>query len=262
MSSKGKSRTVQSVDTACKVIKALKELDGAGVTELANHTGVTKGTIHCHLATLNENELVCKEDDKYRLSLRFLELGEYTKQNIDILNIVKPEIRNLADEHDARTQFVVEEHGRGVFVKHYVASSSHVPLPPKLPGITFSLHGTSSGKSILAFLPEERVDEIISMHGMDQLTENTITDKQQLYDELAEIREQGFALNDSENQHGLRAVGAPILDPNNYPLGAISISMPASRMPGEKFHSEIPEIVLNTVNVIEVNVNIRMNTQE
>lgn len=256
----GQSRTVKSVDTACQILSLLKELNGAGVTELANHVGISKGAVHCHLATLVENELVVKENDTYSLSLRFLEFGDFAKRNIEILEMVKPELQSLAEENDARSQFVVEEHGQGVYVTHYIAESSHVPLAPIQQGGHFSLHCTSSGKSILAFLPKDRIEEIIAMHGLSQTTDHTITDYDRLMDELEEIRDRGVALNDRENQPGLRAVGAPIRDANGYPLGAISVSMPASRMKDDKFHSHMPELVRDAANVIEVNANIQMNT--
>lgn len=255
-------RTVKSVETACGIIGALRELDGAGVTELSTHLDMAKGTVHCHLTTLREQGFVCKDHDAYRLSLRFLELGEYARNDIEVLDVVRPELADLAEDHDARTQFVVEEHGQGVFVSHHVAESSHMRLAPIQTGGRFSLHCTASGKAIMAFLPQQRIDDIVSTHGLNQPTENTIADYETLTAELEEIRERGVAFNDGENRPGLRAVGAPIHGPDDRPLGSISISMPASRMKDDRFYEEIPEAVKDTANVIEVNARIQLNTAQ
>jgi len=101
-------------------------------------------------------------------------------------------------------------------------------------------------------MPRERVDQILNQHGLPQVTENTITDRQELFDELDTVREQGFAIDNEERVDGVWCIGAPIKSEGNV-LGAVSVSGPTNRMKSERFDDGIPEMVRSTANVIEVN---------
>ncbi|MFB6270828.1 MAG: IclR family transcriptional regulator, partial [Halobacterium sp.] len=116
------------------------------------------------------------------------------------------------------------------------------------------LHGAALGKAILAHLPEERVDAIVDRHGLPALTENTITDRDVLRDELADVRERGMAFDDEERLDGLRSVAAAVTSPDGDVLGAISIAGPTTRLQDERFREEIPEVVRSAVNVIDLNL--------
>lgn len=89
---------VQAVETTIQILEALKELNSASITELANHLNLTKGAIHNHVSTLKEHRFVVEEDDQYELSLRFLIFGEYVRNNDILYRIGKPEVEALAEE--------------------------------------------------------------------------------------------------------------------------------------------------------------------
>lgn len=253
----GSIRTVQAVDTAFRIIDTLQEFDGAGVTEIADHLDLSKGAVHGHLATMRQRNFVRKENGEYELSLKFLEKGEYLKDRIPIIDIAKPELQNLAEEHHARAQIVGEEHGTCVFLACCVIDGPHALAPPIRVGGRSNLHSIASGKAILAYLPEERIREIVRGRRLERVTEHTTTDPDQLLDELEEVRNQGFAFNDEESQVGLRAVGAPIRDQEGDVIAAVSVSMPVSRMDDERFYDEMPGAITNAANVIEINAQVR-----
>lgn len=244
-------RTVQAVQFSCDVIDALKELNGAGVTEIANHLDVSKGAVHTHLATLESNELVKKGDNEYRLSLRFLDLGEYVRNQIDIYSVVQEEIDRLAENSGEVAQFMIEEHGRGVYL--YKSIGENAVQTASYVGTRNPLHCTALGKSILANVPEERVHKIIDRHGLPAQTPNTITDRQELLEQLETVRERGLAFDREEVFKGLQCVAAPVLDQEGEVIGAVSVTGPKSRMQGEYLESEVAEMVQHTSNVIEVN---------
>ncbi len=245
------SRTVQSVDTACRILDALESLDGAGVTELADHLGQSKGAVHTQLATLAEHGFVVNEDGTYRLSLRLLELGEYTRRSVPMYDVATPKLDELAEDTGTRAQLVIEEAGQAVPV--YIARPQRALAPPTGIGERECLHCIASGKAMLASLPESRVDEIVDEHGLPARTSETITTRAELDEELARICERGVALNDEEKVPGLRSVGAAIRGQDGSILGAISVSGPTSGLEDEAFREEIPTLVSNAANVIEVN---------
>lgn len=246
-------RRVQSVGTAMEIIEFLEEREGAGVTEIAAHLGLTKGTVHTQLATLRERGFVVKRDENYHLGLRFLELGENAKKRLSVPDVAKRELDTLAEETDTRTQLIVEENGMAICI--YLARGPSAILPPTDVGYREYLHCIASGKALLAHLPEERVESIVSKHGLVARTESTITDRESLFETLAEVRERGYALNDEEKLRGLRAVGAPIIGQDGTPLGAISVSDTTRNMPDERFHEEFPDRIMSAANIIEVNYN-------
>jgi DNA-binding IclR family transcriptional regulator len=244
-------RKVQAVQTSCDVLDALQELDGAGVTELAEYLDVSKATVHGHLATLYDNEYVVKSDGEYRLSLRFVDFGTHAKQSVDVYEVAGEEVDRLADETGEVAQLMVEEHGRGVYLhksvgENGVQTASYV-------GDRRYLHCTALGKAMLAHLPETRVDEILDRHGMPRKTENTTTDRDALKDELESVRDRGVAFDSGEIFKGLRCVAAPVTGHDGALYGAISVSGPTSRMKGPRFEEEIPETVLGAANVIQIN---------
>ena len=247
----GGGRRVQAVQISCDIVEALRRLEGAGVTELASELDLSKGTVHTHLATLYDNELVVRDGDEYNLSLRFVTLGEFAKGNVDIYGTAVQETEALAEECGEVAQFMVEEHGQGVYL--HKARGENAIQTASYAGYRKHLHCTALGKAILAHLPRERVDEIVERHGLPPQTDRTITDEATLHEELGRVREDGVAYDDEEILQGLRCVAAPIVDHRGVLHGSISVSGPVSRMKGSRFREELSDLVRGAANVIEVN---------
>jgi len=249
-------RTLKTVTTATKVIDALADLDSAGVTEVAGRLGLSKSTAYTHLQTLEAAGLVTKHGTDYQLSYKFLQLGEYVKYRSLLYQVGKAEVDRLADETGQYCHLVTEENGQGVNL-YKIRGETAVGDEYQAAKLRNRdrLHMTAAGKSILAVLDRERIEEIIEMHGLPRWTEHTITDPDALFEVLSDIRERGYAYNDEEEVDGLRAVGAPICGPEGQVLGSLSISGPTSFLQGETFRQTIPERVTSAANVIEVNIN-------
>jgi DNA-binding IclR family transcriptional regulator len=107
---------------------------------------------------------------------------------------------------------------------------------------------------ILANLSRSRVEQIIDRRGLPQVTENTVTSREKLYEELEEIRDREFAFNKEESVSGLRAVGVPVMTPQGDVLGTLSVSGPSNRLQDDWFHQELLKLLLGTVNEIEFKI--------
>ncbi|AUV80451.1 IclR family transcriptional regulator [Salinigranum rubrum] len=243
---------VQSIVNTFAIVEALRELDGAGVSELAAHLDTPKSTVHNYLSTLEQEEYIVKEDGVYQVGIRFLELGAYARNRRQIFEIAKPEIDRLAAETGELANLLIEEHGRGTYLQR-VRGENAVQVEAHV-GTRVSLHSTALGKAILAFMPRERVDEIIDRHGLEQTTPKTVSSREELYEALEDVRDSRYALDDEERIKGLRCVAAPILSNDDRVLGAVSVSGPSNRIRGTRFREELPNKVLEAVNVIELNV--------
>lgn len=243
---------VKSVETTFRIVEELHDSGGAGVTELAEALSFPKSTVHNHLQTLERNEYVLNDDGTYRVGCRFLELGAHARDRRPIYEVARPEIERIAEETGELSGVVVAEHGRGVFVHR--AKGDRAVHVDTYAGKRIYLHGAALGKAILAHRSEGRLDDVIDQHGLPALTENTITDREALRAELAEIRETGVAFDDEERLNGLRSVGAAVTSPNGEVLGAVSVAGPTTRLQDDRFREEIPEVVRSAVNVIDLNL--------
>lgn len=259
----GSPRTLKTVSRAFDVVRALEELDGAGVTELADHLDLSKSVAYNYLSTLREEKYVVKEGDTYRLSLQFLLVGEYVRYQNILYRIGKSELEELAETTGEFAHLATEQHGLGVNL-YKVSGEKAVGSEYQVNKLQRAdyLHFSATGKAILAHLPRERVEWIIDKYGLPAKTENTITDRDALFEELATIRERGYSLNDEEEIKGLQAIGAPVTNRHGRVLGSISVSGPVRRMKRSDYHEEIIESVINTANVIEVNVNMEESDDE
>lgn len=244
------SRTLQSTRTTLAVIETLRELGGARVTELAEEMGRSPSTVHGHLATLAAEEYVVKEGDTYVLGLKFLDLGDHVQNQKEAYRTAKSYAEQLADETECRAVFAVEENGRGVYLHTF--SGKHAVWHYSTVGKRFYLHQTAVGKAILSRLPEQRVDDIVDQWGLPAETDNTITDRERLFEELATIADRGFSFNREEQIDGVKAVGVPVTDRNDRVLGAFSVASPANRMTDEWFEEELPGIALGVANEFEL----------
>jgi DNA-binding IclR family transcriptional regulator len=251
MSSKESPRTVQAVQTALDIIEYLQEVESAGVTELADEVDRSKGTVHSHLTTLVQNHYLTKEDDEYQLSLRYLDLGETVKSRLGSYDVIRDELDDLAAESGELAQFATEEHGHAVYL--YKAHGENAVESASSIGKREYLHCISLGKAMLAYLPQERAEEIIDQNGLPRYTAQTITTHDALFEELAQIRDRGYAFDNEEKIEGLKCVAAPVIGPDDRVLGALSVSGPSSRMTGERFTEELPGMVSRSANVIEIN---------
>lgn len=243
---------VRTTARSFEILEFLRENHGAGVTEAATALDMSKGVVHNHLNTLEASEYIVKEDDEYRLSLRFLELGEYQRNQSRLYTIGREHVEELAAETGELVNLATEEHGRCVYL-HLSRGEQAVEVDIHA-GCRPPLHTTALGKAILAYIPEERTKEIIDAHGMQQSTKQSIGEIDELFSELGEVRDQGVAFDREERLPGLRCVAAPIKKNSGEVAGAISVSGPMTRLQGETFKQTLPDLVRSTANVIELNI--------
>ena len=171
--------------------------------------------------------------------LEFLDYGEHVRNRQRLYEIAAPQVQELADEINEMANLLFEEHGIGVFLLK-VNGDQAVNLDTHA-GMRVYLHTTALGKSILAHLPDRRVDAVLDQHGLPQAAEKTVTDRAALATEFAEIRERSYAFDDEERLHGLRCVAISITPTDGDVLGAISVSGPTSRLGEKRFTEDIPD---------------------
>jgi IclR family KDG regulon transcriptional repressor len=227
--------TVKSVARAMQILKLVSlKKEGSGVTELSNGVDINKSSVYRILSTLVKHGLVEQDTttEKYKLGYGVLELAASLLESIDLRKEAAPYLRELEQATNEVIHLVVYDQGEVVYIEKLDGTETlrmHSKIGRRAP-----IHCTGVGKAIVAYLPPGHVLDILERHGMPELTPKTITDRQTYMKELQEIREQGYALDDEENELGIICVSAPIFDQTGQAFAAVSVSGPKIRMSEER----------------------------
>lgn len=180
--STNQKRQVKTARTTLQVVEMIKELDGADVSEAAEHLDMSKSNIYKYLNTLESEGYLVKDDGSYQIGMKFLDYGEHVRNRKKLYKIAVPEVQELADETNEMANLLIEEQGVGVFLLK--ANSDQAVNLDTHTGMRVYLHTTALGKAILAYLLDGRVEEILERHGLPQVTEKTVTDQAELANNL------------------------------------------------------------------------------
>jgi DNA-binding IclR family transcriptional regulator len=245
----GTSGRIGSVERFSAVVDALRENGAMTSQAVADELDIAKSTAHAYLATMEDLEFVVHGTDGYALGLRLLDHGMYARDRIPVVGTAAEAVEQLANDTAEAVYLVVEEHGKAVYVD-YALGDRAVKTHARI-GTRSHLHSLASGKAILAHLSEDRVWEIVDDFGLPAKTENTISSPEELFEELASVRERGYAVNEHEAMVGTRAVATPIL-PGDDVVGAIAVAGPANRLTRDRLEDGVLGEVLATANEIEL----------
>lgn len=235
-----KVTTVQSVDRALVIIEVLQAHPrGLGVTELANHLDVAKSTIHRLLMSLMQKGFVKREEDseKYVLGLKLIELGETVSDRLDIRKIASPILQKLAEVTGETVHLVIMDHLEVVYIDK-TESAATIRMFSRV-GKRAPMHCTGVGKAILAYLPEDKLDQVLDEKPMKKFTETTITNKQEMREHLKLIRKRGYSIDNEEHEEGIKCAASPIFDHNGNVVAGLSVAGPIMRIDEKKMETFI-----------------------
>ncbi|MFC7203279.1 IclR family transcriptional regulator [Haloferax namakaokahaiae] len=244
-------RMVKSDETLLSIVEYLREADGAGVTEIANHLKLAKSTVYDHLVTMREYGFFVKRGQRYHLGLQFFSYGQYVRNQFKIYEAAKPVVDRLTERTGEMVWLIAHENGRIMYLYGHAGATDI--NANSLIGSWAYMHCNSAGKAILAHLDDSEVEQIIQRHGLPARTEYTTTDPDELRDELTTIRQQGFALNMGEDLEGIHAIGVPLLFDEEV-QGALAVAGPAHRVTRERCEEELAEQLFAARNDIELNL--------
>jgi IclR family transcriptional regulator, acetate operon repressor len=196
---------------------------------LAEQAGMPKSTVARLVEPLVSNGLL-----EYDAASREYRLGSYTAylggiylSGLDLRSVARPVIEGLGLETGEAVHLVIRD---GIEVIYIDKVDSRLPLRiDSRIGLRRPLYSTAVGKSLLAFEDESLLRETIA-GGFVAFTERTIVDEKRFEREIAQVRRRGFAVDDGENEAGIRCVGAPIFDQDGRVVAAISVSGPDTRV--------------------------------
>ncbi len=228
---------VQSIGRAFEIVEVLAADAPMTLSALARRSGLPLSTVHRLVGTLVSLGYVRADADKrYALGPRMIHLGERSGRMVS--HWALPYLTRLVDALGETANLAQLDGDRIVYVAQ--VPSRHTMRMFTEVGRRVHPHGTAVGKALLARLPDPQVEALVGRTGLPAHTPHTITTVARLHDELATIRDTGFAVDDEEQELGVRCV-AVALDAGTLRL-ALSVSGPVTRMTDDLVDRAVPDL--------------------
>jgi len=245
---------VQTIERTSLILDILGQSpQGISIRELSAKIKLPKGTTHRLLSSLSYFGYV-RQDSKtrnYFLGLKLVELGNLLLSQLDLRKEAEPFLRDLAERTKETVHMVFLDRGEIVYIDK--VELDHNPSGLRMAsriGLRNPAHSSAVGKVLLSHLSEEELNGLIKEKGLPKRTENTITDLIQLKEHLKAVRTQGYAIDDEENEKGIRCVAAPLYNEIGKVVAAISISAPAFRVTKKVIQESLKKEVMETASNI------------
>ncbi len=199
------------------------------LSDLCAVGGLTKTTTHRLLMALESEGLVVHDPitHLYRLGPALIVLGSRATFGNDLRTIVDPELEALADETGETATLEVLVDNRVLILSEYIGQ--HLVSVEAEVGTSWPAYATSTGKVLLAALPEEQRSQLL-LSPLTAITASTTTDPKELSEQMERAQSRGYATAVEELELGAAAVAVALRDPLGQVVGAISVGGPTSRL--------------------------------
>ncbi|WP_339164902.1 IclR family transcriptional regulator [Siminovitchia sp. FSL W7-1587] len=225
------------------VVKALQLLDyftegetDLSLREISERSGLPKPTAYRLLSSLEYMGFLTKnkhsdQDVRYRLGLKLLELGGIVADQLELRKVAKPLMKKLQADINETVHLVVREGNEAVYIEK-VESNHALRLYTRV-GRRSELSLGSGPKLLLAYMPKQEQEKVISQMSFERFTDNTVVDAEELLKKIEEIRSNGFSISYGEQDVGTVGISYPVYNRKGSVVAALSVSGPVTRLSGE-----------------------------
>jgi len=222
---------VQSLERALTILNKLSEYpDGLQIVRLSEQVGLSKSTVHRLLATLTNMNYVEKnaDTDKYKLGLQTLFLARNFLNSNTLVQTARPLLTKLSKEVNETIHLCIRDQEEVLYVDK-IESTQTIRMFSRI-GSRAPMYCTAVGKILLSGLDSDTQEDMLSKMVLTSKTPSTITSKESLREEISKVKQQGFALDNIENEKDLRCIAAPIYNHEGTIIASFSISGPSTRV--------------------------------
>jgi IclR family pca regulon transcriptional regulator len=212
------------------------------LSEIAQATGMTRATVRRFLLTLAHEGYVEITGKHFSLRPKILELGFSALSSMDLWDVVQPVINDLSERLSESCFAAVLDEESVIYVAR-ARPNRRVNVGISI-GSRVPAHCVSTGRVLLAALPEEQLHRYIEAMTLTKFTPNTITSKVQLRSVLEEVRQQGWSIVDQELEVGLRSLSVPVRDGSDQIVAALNVCCPSTRISLDEMKTRILAITL------------------
>lgn len=219
---------------AKKILDFISNLETAPtLKEISTGVEISKPTVLKILQTLEYCGFVRSvgTEKQYYLGSIFIKYGDKTTKSFDISNIAMPFLNELRDKTTEAVNLGILENNQ-IILLNRAKSSNSIRFDLELGG-SMNMYSSAMGKALLSTYSEEQLNHYLDQTALTPLTENTLTNRKDLLKELTQIKQQGYAVDNIENQDGIYCIGFPLIK-NDHIFGAFSISAPVFRVDNDK----------------------------
>lgn len=222
-------RRVRAVVHAGTILRAIADASRPlKASEISTRVGLSRTSVFHLLRTLEEERFVARdEDNRFRLSWALFELGGSIIETVELNRIMRRHLERLSEETSLASTLAILEGMHTLYLDRTQVDPRFTMIPA--PGRRGAVHATASGKTLLAFQPEDVIEHHLSQN-LKSFTNNTICDSSRLRVQLAQIRDQGFATNWQEHEIGVDSLAAPIFGFNGAIHASLVLVSPAHRI--------------------------------
>ena len=227
----GKARD-HTISNIVLILQELVESDKKlGMNELAERLGFSASVTHRLLRALAEENILSFEAESklYGIGAEFLRLAAVATNSSQILSVARRVMQELVRIADEAVCLNLFDEKKGMFTVLAVEQSSQALQYVVDVGKLHPLNAGASGKSILAFLPDTKVERILQRHSPTRVTGSTVTDLKALMSQLGDIRDRGFAVSFGERLEGAVGIACPVFDAAGQVCGSLQFTIPEHR---------------------------------
>ncbi len=220
---------IQVIDRAFDILELLSDVkEGMGVTEIANHIGLNKSTVHRILNAMASRGYIERASGKgvYRNGLKLVDLASVHLNSVELKTEARPLLRELTARMNLTTHLAILDGLDAVYIDKVDVETS-LRLYSQI-GRRISVHCSALGKCLLSGLSDQEVLDRLRKCDFRRHTANTLTHRQALMRQVEAVRERGYAVDDQEHEAGVRCMAAPIRDYRGKVVAAISLTGPAT----------------------------------
>lgn len=199
------------------------------LSEIAQATGMTRATVRRFLLTLAHEGYVQINGKHFTLTPKVLQLGFSALSSMDLWDVAQPVMNELSEKLSESCFAAVLDDQSVIYVARATPNNRRVNVGISI-GSRVPAYCVSTGRVLLAALPEEAVHRYIEDMVFTKFTPNTITSKVQLRSLLDEVRRQGWSIVDQELEVGLRSLSVPIRDGSGHIVAALNVCCPSTRI--------------------------------
>ncbi|WP_123624209.1 IclR family transcriptional regulator [Halorubrum sp. CSM-61] len=239
---------VKAIEKTLTILNTLSAIGPSGTSELADKLEMPRSTIHHHLQVLESHQFVVNDSGTYRLTFRFLEIGQELRHQNELFVVGQSEISELTDNIGYPAGMYVKEHGSAVLV---FRAGLDPTVPVTLyPGRHLPLHATAAGKALLASTVEKPRVERLAELPLDGYTDKTITSPDKLAEDIRTVSDNGYATATEERWESRCSVAVPVHDGRTR-SAVLEAAVPAAEFSESTLETLTTELQ-QTVNVIQI----------
>ena len=226
---------IQSVERALQILDLFNDqATELKITEISQQMGLSKSTLHSLLKTLQLHGYIDQNPDngKYCLGMKLVERGHFVVGTMDIRQKAKSWLTTLSQETGQTTHLGILDGNEGVYIEKIEgkqAAIAYSRIGRRLP-----VHATAIGKVLMAWLGDEELNALLDGYSFTRFTPATLTDRAALLAALAQTRHNRYALDNEENEPGVRCIAVPVWNHESRVIAALSLSTLTSRVNDEQ----------------------------